>query len=423
MDTPDNVSAVHYRDANLGSLVCNDRTSKNYVYDYDYIDYSGIPVATAETVLFLIFCLLIIAGNLTVMIWRCSRRREERNSIPSLLVLNLAAADLLLGIQLVIFLCLYSWSCSALNSPNSMQIKLMTSLCCVSGVMESTSILMSGIITGTIGFYYANVMFGERCCCCIKRTCVIGFLCTGWIVIAGLGVAATMFPIAQDPWHPMALTFNNTDSLLYMAANVPIYTQDNLTNNLISTNTTISLVKFGHCVPITSFIGEIMITFLANYQQNRTVHAIVGIAFGIDLLLIGTAAGIYILIADKLRRSRTSAASSSLEGLGFRLIAIAVVTFFGWAAFVIMPFIISVFKYTYFELLLPLAIVALSNPLTFTLTSVPFRKTVKKLKRIILFKLNRPVLIEDITNDQERLIATECPSDTMKDYSSLAESD
>ena len=155
----------------------------------------------------------------------------------------------------------------------------------------------------------------------------------------------------------------------------------------------------------------------------RAVHAIVGIVFGIDLLLIGTAAGIYILIADKLRRSRTSAASSSLGGLGFRLIAIAVVTFFGWAAFVIMPFIKSVFKYTYFELLLPLAIVALSNPLTFTLTSVPFCKTVKKLKRIILFRLNRPVLIEDITNDQERLIGTECPSDTMKDYSSLAESD
>ena len=146
--------------------MCNDPKSKNYVYDYDYIDYSGIPVATAENALFLIFCLLIIAGNLTVMIWRCSRRREERNSIPSLLVLNLAAADLLLGIQLVIFLCLYSWSCSALNSPNSMQIKLMTSLCSISGVMESTSILMSGIITASIGFYYANVMFGERCCCC-----------------------------------------------------------------------------------------------------------------------------------------------------------------------------------------------------------------------------------------------------------------
>ena len=129
----------------------------------------------------------------------------------------------------------------------------------------------------------------------------------------------------------MALTFNNTDSLLYVAANVPIYTQDNLTNNLISTNTTISLVKFGHCVPITSFIGDITRTILANYE---TVRTIVGVVLGIDLLLIGTMAGIYILIADTLRRSRTSVASRSLGGLGFRLIAIAVVTFFGWAAFV-----------------------------------------------------------------------------------------
>ena len=420
---PDDVSAAPTLspDYNVGSLVCNDTNNRDYAYNFDfhydlYPYYDFYPyydsyhlyakLSAAENALFLIFCLLIITGNLTVMIWRCSRRREERNSIPSLLVLNLAAADLLLGIQLVIFLCLYSWSCSALNSPNSMQI--MTSLCYVSGVIESTSILMSGLITGIIGFYYANVIFGERCCCCIKRTCVIGFLCTGWIVIAGLGVGATMFSISSLPYF-----LNKTDSLLYMAANLPIHTQDSLINISIP-NITISIMQIAHCIPITSFLQDLI-----------TVDGGFAAIVLIDFLFIGIAAGIFIAIAVKLRRSRASVNSNSLGRLDFRLVAIAVVTFFGWAAFIILSSLENSFNghYTYVEVLLPLAIVALSNPLTFTLASVPFCKTVKKLKRIIFFKLNRPVLIEDITNDEERLIATVCPSDTMKDYSSLAESD
>ena len=425
----DNVSTAllsYDKDAFFGSLVCNDTKNRDYAYNYDqhyqqYDTYSYedsyhlyVKLSDAENALFLIFCLLIITGNLTVMIWRCSRRREERNSIPSLLVINLAAADLLLGIQLVIFLCMYSWSCSALNSPNSVQIKLMTSLCYVSGVMESTSILISGIINGIIAFYYANVMFGERCCCCIKRTCVIVSLCTGWIVVVVLGVGATMFPLSQDNTTPF---LNKTVSLFYMAANLPVHTSDSLTNNSVP-NITISMVQIAHCIPITSFVGDFTAVIF-----NGAVAGIAGIIFGIDFLFIAAAAGIYIAIAVKLRRSRASVNSNSLGGLDFRLVAIAIVTFFGWAAFFIIPFLPQL-NYTYVEILLPLAIVALSNPLTFTLTSVPFCKTVKKLKRFIFFKLNRPVPIEDITDDEERLIATKSPSDsTMKDYSSLAESD
>ena len=296
----DNVSAALLsfdNDIPFGSLVCND-TKRDYAYNYDS-SYAVFPYdagnsesymyaefSAAENALLLIFCLLIIIGNLTVMIWRCSRHREERNSIPSLLVLNLAAADLLLGIQLVIFLCLYSWSCSALNSPNSMQIKLMTSLYYVSGVMESTSILMSGIINGIIAFYYANVIFGERCCCCIKRTCVIVSLCTGWIVVAGLGVGATMFPVSYEYQYEVLEFFklNKTDSLLYMAANLPVYTQDSLTNNSIP-NITISIMQIDHCIPITSFVADFLgeIT-LSSFKLNEGDVAgdIAGILFGID---------------------------------------------------------------------------------------------------------------------------------------------
>ena len=435
----DNVSAatIVYFDYDpfFGPLVCND-TNDHYAtntihdaYMYDtYVDdqYHDIrpledsgpryaKLSAAESALFFIFFLLIITGNLTVMIWRCRKRRaEERNSIPSLLVINLAAADLLLGIQLVIFLYLHSWSCSVLGSRND--VKLMTSLCYISGVMESTSVLLSGMITGTIAFYYANVVFGKRCCCCVTRRCVIIFLSIGWIVALGLGVGATLFSGYEQ------FSENRSIAPFYIVTPQPIYVQGNSTDDLISTNATISTVLFQSCVPITSFLSD-MGTVSSFQHKNRTklpslAETITGCVFGIDLLLVGTAAGIYITIAHKLRRSKALAVSNHVGGLGFRLIAIAFVTLFGWVAFVIMFFVTGA---TYFEHLLPLAIVALCNPLTFTLASAPFCKTVKNLKRRTLFKLNRPVLIEDITDDEERLIATQSPSDgSTKDLPSLA---
>ena len=392
------------------STVCDDA-----VFDYDSYLTSYVKLSAAESAFFLILCLLIITGNLSVMIWRCRRRREVRNSIPSLLVVNLAAADLLLGIQLVIFLYLYSWSCSVLILPN--EVELMTSLCYVSGVMEGTSILVSGMITYTIAFYYANVVFGKRCCCCLTHICIIVFLFIGWVVALGLGIGTAMFSPNQFPGH------NTSIASLYA---VTPHAQENLTN------ATFSIVMLQNCIPITSFLKDAASFALHGKRTNKAttftlpsvVEEIAGITFGIDFLLIGAAAGIYIIIADKLRRSRESVVSNRLGGLGFRLIAIAIVTFFGWAAFTILLFPMYV---TYLEQLLPLAIVALCNPLTFTLTSAPFCKTVKTLKRIILFKLNRPVLIQDITDDdddEERLIATGSPSESsMKDFSSLAESD
>ena len=430
----DNVSAapILYFDYDpfFGRLVCNDTNDyatntildayhyDTYLFDDRYmrpLEYSGpryAKLSAAESALFFIFFLLIITGNLTVMIWRCRKRRaEERNSIPSLLVVNLAAADLLLGIQLVIFLYLHSWSCSVLGSRND--VKLMTSLCYISGVMESTSVLLSGMITGTIAFYYANVVFGKRCCCCVTRRCVIIFLSIGWIVALGLGVGATLFSGYEQ------FSFENRSiAPFYIVTPQPIYVQGN------STNSTFSTVSFQSCVPITSFLSD-MGTVSSFQHKNRTsnrlpslAESIAGCVFGIDLLLVGTAAGIYITIAHKLRRSRALAVSNHVGGLGFRLIAIAFVTLFGWVAFVIMFFVTDA---TYFEHLLPLAIVALCNPLTFTLASAPFCKTVKNLKRRILFKLNQPVLIEDITDDEGRLIATQSPSDeSTKDLPSLA---
>ena len=227
----------------------------------------------------------------------------------------------------------------------------MTSLCHVSGVMESTSILVSGMITYTIAFYYANVVFGKRRCCCLTHICIIVFLFIGWIVALGLGIA--MFSPNQFPGH------NTSIASLYA---VTPHAQENLTN------ATFSIVMLQNCILITSFLKDAASVALHGERTNKAttftlpsvVKEIAGIAFGIHFLLIGAAAGIYIIIADKLRRSRESVVSNRLGGLGFRLIAIAIVTFFGWTAFTILLFPMNM---TYLEQLLPLAIVALCNPL------------------------------------------------------------
>ena len=52
----------------------------------------------------LICALLVLVGNISVLLWRCTRRSDQRNSVPSILIINLATADLLLGIQMLLYL-------------------------------------------------------------------------------------------------------------------------------------------------------------------------------------------------------------------------------------------------------------------------------------------------------------------------------
>eukprot|EP00118_Oscarella_pearsei_P021196 m.236751 g.236751 ORF g.236751 m.236751 type:complete len:118 (+) comp40137_c1_seq2:128-481(+) len=93
-----------------GKVLCNKSNELvylNYVYDYD----DGVSKEMAHHVgyLWMVLTLLILVGNLTVLIWRCSRRKEERNSIPSILVVNLALGDFLLGLQMLFFLVTFKW--------------------------------------------------------------------------------------------------------------------------------------------------------------------------------------------------------------------------------------------------------------------------------------------------------------------------
>ena len=96
-----------------------------------------------------------------------------------------------------------------------------------------------------------------------------------------------------------------------------------------------------------------------------------------------------------------------MGGLGFRLIAVAGITSLGWTATAILYF-------TFNEaVVVPGAFVALSNPLTFTLTSQPFLNALKTLKQKVCFKIGRPTPIEDVANDRESLITTKAlPSET-----------
>ena len=47
----------------------------------------------------LISAILVLVGNLCVLLWRCTRRSDQRSSVPSILIINLAAADLCWGFK------------------------------------------------------------------------------------------------------------------------------------------------------------------------------------------------------------------------------------------------------------------------------------------------------------------------------------
>ena len=371
-------------------LTCN--TSQGIVWD---LDRNATDRHVNEVyILWLILYSVIIAGNLVVIVWRCSRNRDQRNSIPSMLVINLAAADLLLGVQSLIFLLLYTdWLCFAWLSPN--YTTLMTSLCYISGLTETGSILVSSMLTATIAFYYATAVFG-RCCCGgrFSRTCFIFVLCTEWIIAAAAAVAAK--EISADFY-----------TKLYTVKTQDVYLASNANDQLIPNNSTLSVIFLQSCIPISNAL-LILLPGNSIDVESETEGAV----FGIMCILVLLAAGIYLAMVVKMVRLRASTTLTiRFGGLGFRLIAIAVISFLCWGAFIGLAFS----SYSWLVRVLPFALIALCNPLTFTLTSTPFLKAMRQCKRIVFFKLGRPIPIEDVSIDSDSLIPTQAPpSDSLE---------
>ena len=328
------------------------------------------------TALTLVFPMLIILGNMTVIIWRCLSKKEQRSSIPSMLVLNLATVDFFYGAALLLFhLLTSSLLCVAWLSPNT--ATLMISLCIATGVLYNTYVFVSPVIGATIAFYYVAVVYGG--CCCIRkfsRRGVLVFLCVDWFIVL---VIVTYFEIVTyDRLHPP-----------FDAKTQEIYDTDAATNRLIPSNSTISLIVPENCLAI---------------DVNEGLLLFVVILVCCFIVMTGVA---YIAIVIRLCRlvalDKARNLSTKVGGLGFRLIATAVMTFLGWTAAAILYFIYNE------GVVVPNILVALSNPLMFTLTSRPFLNALGRLKQKVCFKIGRPTPIEDVTNDRESLIATKAP--------------
>ena len=111
----------------------------------------------------LICALLVLVGNISVLVWRCTRRSDQRNSVSSILIINLATADLLLGIQ---------WPCSALEHETVAAI-----FCNVSALLQVLSVSMSSLTTVTIAFYFLISLTCPRS----PHTCILALLASEWM--------------------------------------------------------------------------------------------------------------------------------------------------------------------------------------------------------------------------------------------------
>ena len=121
----------------------------------------------------LICAFLVLVGNISVLVWRCTRRSDQRNSVPSILIINLATADLLLGIQMLLYLLLTAWPCSVFDHKT-----VVTVFCNVSAWLQMVSTMMSAVTTTTIAFYFIISLTCSHC----SRKCMIALLLSEWIL-------------------------------------------------------------------------------------------------------------------------------------------------------------------------------------------------------------------------------------------------
>ena len=139
----------------------------------------------------LIVAILILAGNIAVLVWRCTRRSDQRNSIPSILIINLATADLLLGIQMLLYLLLTAWPCSALEHET-----VAAAFCNVSAFLQMLSAMMSSVTTVTIAFYF---LISLTCSSRSSRKCIVALLASEWILLLCIsGIVTDTFDAPYD---------------------------------------------------------------------------------------------------------------------------------------------------------------------------------------------------------------------------------
>ncbi|XP_065834799.1 neuropeptide Y receptor type 1-like [Oscarella lobularis] len=147
-----------------------------------------------------IFCtIVILVGNISVLLWRCTRQSDQRNSVSSILIINLAASDLLLGIQMLLYLFLVAWPCSVFHHKAVVNI-----FCHLSLWLQTVSVLMSALLTVTIAVYFLVSLGCLQC----SRKCIAAILVSEWMLIicGSSAVLVTPSPFEDD-------VYDNFDSL------------------------------------------------------------------------------------------------------------------------------------------------------------------------------------------------------------------
>ena len=151
--------------------------------DYDYKLPSLMGTDDVDYV-WLIVAILILAGNICVLVWRCTRRSDQRNSILSILIINLATADLLLGIEMIIYLFLTTRPCSVIENQT-----VLTLFCNVSAGLQFLSVMMSPLTTVTIAFYF---LISLTCSSHCSRKCIVALLVSEWIFLSCISCLVTV---------------------------------------------------------------------------------------------------------------------------------------------------------------------------------------------------------------------------------------
>ena len=367
---PANVSIpeVNFNFSTLETLECS--TNSNLIYDNNGLLQNVAFSRRFLVSIWLILATFIVVGNATVVMWRCFQGKRRKMSIPSLLVINLALGDFLLGVQMLIYLYILRWSCSTLSKPQ--YVTVMTALCKLSGILEGTSVIVSGMLTATIALYYAVAVFTKVWCFdvdnCSKRKMYI-FLLIEWTAAIGAGVTMALFYVSttiyEDPSYRSKVV-----TPFYQALPQPLYISDT-EGRLESTNTTIAVVQSSSCVPL-----------IASASKVYSPLAATSLAVYIAVFCLTVLGGVtYIVVLVRIRIAKSLAANTVAFGaLGVRLSIIAFVTIGCWVTSMTVAFgPTNRALINHYIGLLAFAVIATCNPLIFTIFSKLFWSHVKRL--------------------------------------------
>ena len=312
-----------------------------------------------------VFTALILVGNFLVLLWRFSRSKEHRWTIPSILVINLALSDFLLGVQMSVYLFLTSWSCAVFKRKD-----VSSTLCGISAALQVTSVILSGLVTVTIAAFYTIALFG-LCCLgqpqCTRKIATI-FLVVEWILAAGAGIAYQQ----NNPTYPFSKPQLSNSSNKYL----------------------IAFVSEG-CLPMTGFFHAKHV-----YKPNVVIGSVV-------LFFLVLAAVSYAVMLRRLQGQTQAVDAVSIRGIGVRLIVIAFFSLACWIAYIPLTL-----EKRYYYCLIVLSFAAIFNPLIFTILSKPFFISVRQLWICVRFKCGRAVQLRDLSSLHKDPLLTDVPPET-----------